>query len=494
MMKNRYRCHALMLLHFIGVMLIGCNIHEKDRNARMTEPKKPDAVIHLDLPAEDDGRGGMIASDLDNDGRLDIIVTKPGHIAAYGSSGRKLWVKQINIRVTMQSETNGLPGWHGPGIQAGDVNGDGKTEVVFLTGTGHLVVLRGSDGRTLFQIKIASPPGSDGWEHVAIADFRGKGDRDLLLQTTNRKGYRMGRFIAAVALDETIKGQRAVILWGRDDFIATAHSGARLADLDRDGRDEVLGGTLVSPRGEILCRIDVKGHIDAICAADVRPDLPGLEVVALEEGGGFDLVPNSNRVFKFVNRVIHRLIPSGNHVYLYHVQGLIWKSHFHHHEPQNAAVGDFDPASAGLEIWCRSRYNTDQEPFLFDARGKVLSTYEMKQVAPAGWTNQGVEVIYSINWEGSNTRFAAAKERHESGDVAIFNPKSGAFLVRFKARADRLYVADFTGDWREEILLLQGDEVHVYASPNPPEFPNRPSPWKDRNYRRSKMTHNYYTP
>ncbi len=66
-------------------------------------------------------------------------------------------------------------------------------------------------------------------------------------------------------------------LWRRDDFLANAHNGARVADLDGDGQDEVLGGTIVAPDGKVLSRIPLKGHIDSLFVADVRPDIPGLE-------------------------------------------------------------------------------------------------------------------------------------------------------------------------------------------------------------------------
>lgn len=96
----------------------------------------------------------------------------------------------------------------------------------------------------------------------------------------------MGRFLAAYAIDELLrKGEAASPLRARDDFLATAHNGARIADLDGDGRHEVLGGDIVGPDGKRLFGFSIKKHLDSVFVANVRPDLPGLEVVALEEGG-----------------------------------------------------------------------------------------------------------------------------------------------------------------------------------------------------------------
>lgn len=301
-----------------------------------------------------------------------------------------------------------------------------------------------------------------------IADFRGTGgDRDLLLQATNAEGYRTGRYLAAYTVDALLAGREP--LWTTDRFVSCAHNAARLADLDGDGRDEVLGATILAPQGHVRARAaEFRGHIDSVFVADVRPDRPGLEVVLLEEGS--------------------------NHVQVVGVGGPVWRQHFRKQEPQNAAVGRFKEGSPAVFIWCRSRYNQHQKPFVFDAAGRVVFDYAMDDVAPEGWTASGVEVIHTIHWTGRPRQLACAKERHTSGDVCLFEPLTGRFVLRLKEQADRLYVADVTGDWREEILVLAGNELHLYENTAPNPSPDRPRLWADRNYRRLKQCHNYYSP
>ncbi|MHC4495570.1 MAG: FG-GAP repeat domain-containing protein, partial [Planctomycetota bacterium] len=94
-----------------------------------TDRDKP-FVIKLNIPAPEDSAGGIIVADADDDGKMDYLVTVPGHLAVYGSDGRKLWIKKIDIMVGGSSERYGLPGHNGPGVAAGDVDGDGKCEVV----------------------------------------------------------------------------------------------------------------------------------------------------------------------------------------------------------------------------------------------------------------------------------------------------------------------------------------------------------------------------
>jgi hypothetical protein len=219
----------------------------------------------------------------------------------------------------------------------GDVVGDAAVEVVYLTQDGVLHVVEGATGNELASARLPAPEGAARWELAMIADFEGDGrDRDLLLQATNQKGYRTGRFLAAYRMEQLLKNGPP--RWTADDFVSCAHNGARLADIDLDGKDEVLGATVLGSDGRVLVRAaDFRGHMDSVFVRDVRPEVPGMEIILLEEG--------SNQI----------QILSG--------AGLVWRSHHRGQEPQNAAVGRFQKGSEERFIWCRSRYNEHQKPF-----------------------------------------------------------------------------------------------------------------------------------
>lgn len=424
--------------------------------------------IKLAIPAPEDSAGGLIVADVNNDSKMDYLATVPGHLAAYDNGGKKLWILKDDIVVGGQSESQGLPGHCGPGVAAGDVDGDGKCEVVVLTKDSVLHVLDGATGKQQARARPPHPEDAARWEVAMIADFRGTGgDRDILLQTTNKTGYRMGKFLAAYAIDKLVSGGGP--LWETDKFVCCAHNSARLADLNGDGRDEVLGATILSAEGKIVARaVPGRWHMDSVFVADVCPDKPGLEVIMLEEGS--------------------------NQVQVVGMAGPIWRSHFKKQEPQNAAIGYFKEGSDEVFIWCRSRYSEHQKPFVFDSGGHKVFDYKMDDVAPSGWTASGVELIYTIDWTGEKQQLACAKERHESGDVCIFEPLTGKFLEHFKEKADRLYVADVTGDWREEIIVLNGNELHIYHNTQSNPRPSEKRLWTNRNYRRLKQCYNYYSP
>ena len=427
-------------------------------------------VIKLEIPPLDveDSAGGIIAADVNNDNKPDYLVTVRGHLAVYGNSGEKLWLKKTDIAVGGQSESQGLPGHHGPGTAAADVDNDGKTEVLYLTKDSVLHIVDGASGKEESTAKPPVPDGAARWELAMIADFRGTGkDNDILLQATNKSGYRTGRYLAAYEIDTLLDGGEP--LWTTDGFISCAHNGARLADLDGDGRDEVLGVTIFSPEGRLITRaIEGRYHADSIFVADVKPELSGLEMVMLEEGA--------------------------NQVQVIALSGPLWRNHFKKQEPQNAAVGRFKAGSDEIFIWCRSRYGEHQKPFVFDSEGNKVFDYEMDDVAPEGWTASGVEVIHTIDWTGRKQQLACAKERHTSGDVCLFEPLTGKFVLRLPEKADRLYVADTTGDWREEIIVLNGSELHIYTNKDPNPRPGHRRLWENRNYRHLKQCHNYYSP
>lgn len=457
---------------------------------------KPLVEVQLPELPKDDRSGGLIAYDLDGDGAMDFLITRPGMIIAVKSDDNILWTHSVDIQLTYRSEENGLPGHHAPGVQAGDITGDGFVEVLYLTRSGELHVVNGANGAEIRRIAIESPKGTEKWEHLVIGNFRGYGDRDLLLQATNIEGYRLGRFIAAYAICDLMERPDPVPLWTRDDFHAAAHNGARIADLNGDGRDEIIGGSIVSPEGEEFFRLSLRGdsHIDAVQIGDVQPKRPGLEVVALQEGGRFLLFPFDNKIAHRINWNFNKIWGAGEKTFLMNPYGLIWARHHHQIEPQNAAIGKFKRDSDEVQIWLRSRFDIDQKPYVFDSAGRLVSSYALRDVAPEDWTRKGLEVIVPIHWTGTGQQHLAAKARHESGDVAIIDALTGKFLVRIPESADRLYVADVLDDWREELVVLSGNQLRIYGNTEDNPNPDRASLWLQQHYQRSKQTWNYYSP
>ncbi len=468
MNKSRSRLFSPRVSSATQQLLISCFLLGSLQSSEVSKTR-----FTLSIPAPTDSAGGLLVADVDSDGHQDLLISVPGHFAAYSSKGKEIATFKTNLVVGGQSESQGLPGHNGPGLACGDVDLDGKNEIVYLTLDGWLHVLDGKSKKWKASVKPPVPQGASRWELAMLADFQGTGkDQDILLQATNKKGYRTGRYLAAYKIKDLLNGAPA--LWTTDRFVSCAHNGARLVDLDGDHKDEILGSTIFNWAGKkVVEAVPYRGHMDSVFAADVLPGKKGLEVILLEEGS--------------------------NHVQILSLDGLVWRkanqgAQGRGREPQNAAIGRFLPGSTEVFVWCRSRNQKHQTPFVFNSKGQITHRYELDKIKPKGWTDSGVEVIHTIDWTGKENQLACAKERHTEGDVGIFEPLTGKFVEHFKEKADRLYVADIQGDWREEVIVLSGKTVTIYQNKAPNPRPHQPRLWENRNYRRLKQCHNYYSP
>jgi hypothetical protein len=434
----------------------------------------------IDLPQAFGKAGALITADVDGDQQRDFVITQPDYMAAYSLNRGQLWEYKADIWLSSNSETKGLPGLHAPGIQVGDIDNDETLELLYLTADNELHVLAADTGNLKYQVDLPPVDASNGhWEHAILANFQGGNDADILLQAsrpTDRDDYLRDSLQAAFQIDELLsQGSSAVPLWSNESFVSLSHGAPKVVDINGDGQDEVVGGTILGADGDELYRTDIENtafpHIDSIAIDDIDPNRPGLEAVIPEERGR--------------QRVI-----------LFDDEGMIWTSDHRQRADDNdgdkVAIGNFDPTKPGLEIWFRG---SDSEHFtVLDARGEVIASYRFLERRPDAWTEKGLEVINRIRWTGDEKEYIVAKERHEAGDVGIFDAMTGQLVAQFPNQTERLYVADVLGDWREEIVVVSNDELTVYHNQAPNPNPGRSSLWADALYRRNKMTWNYYSP
>lgn len=415
-------------------------------------------------------RGGIFVHDLNDDGKLDCIVSSNSHVGAYDYTGKKLWVSNIGIKTSGK-----YPGSHHPGVIAGDVDGDGKQEVAYLTENGHLRVL---DGTTGIEKKIYSCPGA---QVIAIANLRGFNDTDAILQYNQTT-------LRAIRLDANGHScnDSSIHLWSTHAYIGAEHSPLRVADLDEDGRDEVAGVVFIDDDGTVMADINLgdKYHVDSIVIDDISPESGTkiLEVVLAEQGGNNEVVVANHKqtIFRKYNR---------NNRCKYDKRIL----EPHELDCDKVAVGNFDPDKSGLEIFCRSACG--RAPWVIDASGNIIADWVVDDTKPAGWHQGGVEEVVSIDWDGSGKHDILVKERHAKGDAAIVDPMTGKFKIVFRGSAARVYAVDLVGDAREEVIILnENGTIDVYTNLASSKGVSKVSPWLKPHYRRQKQNWNYYSP
>ena len=176
-------------------------------------------------------------------------------------------------------------------------------------------------------------------------------------------------------------------------------------------------------------------------------------------------------------------------------------------DPDKLAIGDFDPARAGLEIFARSA--CANHPWVMGADGAIVATWNIADTAPEGWylgggkfpdSEGGIDVVTPIQWDAEGAQRVLLKERHLDRSAALVDPMDGTFLQVFEVAAARTYVADIAGDYREEVVVVEASatgngRVLVFWNDAPNANPSaHERRWNEQYYRRIKQNWNYYSP
>lgn len=457
----------------------------------------------------------FFTEDLNGDSLKDFSYRSLTDLYAYDHDGQYMWSAAIHYP---GEDINN----HGTRHGAADVDGDGQTEIVALDESDRIVIFNGLNGAVEDTLTVTVGPYQIAG-HVAVVNLRGEGDRDVIVQTLDvtEEGegieYYLNRSLIAYRLDTheelwRISQDRDPSNGLYEGYWGTAHGPFMAADVDDDGKDEVVGGNLVDDDGTVVDLAYPRGwlsyavstaymdHLDAINIGDFRPDLPGLEWVVTEED-------HSSGVTLFNQWNTAMLSASG----------ILWRneatffSNESAREPQNAASGNFSAAYPFSEVWLSSRGPipnlSHQHPWVFDSGGTIRAHYSMLERLPAGFNThingnrQGIEPIVTVDWFGLPTDQIAAIARHVDGNFGVFDAMTGtAYWSTTDSlpamKATTIYAVDVAGDSREELIVYDKTEQKVKVYWNGATNPNQPKPskWEDPLYRRLKQNWNYYQP
>lgn len=490
-------------------------------------PSNPFSFPILEPVAGDNTLGVLgdqfFASDLNGDGLPDYSFRSMTKLYAYDHDGSLMW------QVACSNPQGNGGARHG----AADVDGDGGIEIVAVTAENTLIIYDAESGTVETIIPIDPLGYNQHVGHVLIANLRGEGDRDAIVQTLDKTlqtegvTYYINRALIAINLengeeiwrvdqDDNVYNGLYQGYWGQ------AHGPAFCADVDEDGLDEVVGGNLIEEDGSVVglgyptgwLHVDINAryvdHFDAISVGDYRTDLPGLEWIVLEE--------NDTQKSFFHTTLMDRT----GLLWSVEAEELLTDPTFYRDpkdwdkalEPQNVVVGNFDPERPHREVWNRSRFvgtgAFSQHPWIYDGEGRLIAHYRTDQTLPAGFNThvpdgnaEGIEMIWAIDWAGGEKEYIAAKARHVVGEAGIFDALTGQAI--FRTGADRpsvssafIYVADVCGDGREEMMLCdltdEGPVMRIYTNDAVNQASANLSKWEDPLYRRLKQNWNYYSP
>lgn len=488
------------------IMTVGNGDGQDRLSAEFSPLSQNYLAIKLDKPADGVSKDGKpytytandsTVADLDGDGSYEIIQlwnpsnaqdnSKSGftgnvYVDAYKMDGTKLWRIDLghNIRA----------GAHYTQLLAYDFDGDGKAEVSFKTadgtvdGAGTVIGDPAADHRNSAGYILSGPEfltvfnGATGtiMDTVAYEPPRGN-----VSAWGDGYGNRVDRFLAGVAY---LDGERPSLMFSRGYYTRTVlatydlvdgklvkrwvfdsdvegaeykgqgNHNLSVADVDQDGRDEfVFGSMTIDDDGKALYNTKL-GHGDAIHTSDLDPSRPGLETFAVHES----MSQSGNRGATFRDAATGEV--------LWSIPAI--------RDTGRGAAGDIDPRYAGAEGWAvggDASWNSPRGQ-LMSAGGELIAEKIPAANFMAWWdgdllreivdhdfdsvAGMGVPTISKWNWETETsdrllTVTGARTNNHTKGNPAL--------------------QADLLGDWREELAFPSTDstELRIYTSTAPTE-------------------------
>ena len=413
----------------------------------------PYAAIKLDGTDTKFQKVGIV--DLNGDGQYDYVIKQPSgnvdpwvkywyaspetyKLEAYLADGTFLWRHDLGWAIE-----RGI--WYSPWI-AHDLTGDGKAEVAAKIGEGDprdqdgkvtggpewMVVWDGMTGEEITRVPWPAREGFSSYNlasrnQIAVAYLDGKTPCLLALRGTYSR----------MKVDAyQLKGGSLDLLWRYDNDEYGGNyrgQGAHFtiaADVDGDGRDEVvLGSAVLDDTGAPLWTTG-KGHPDYAYLGDIDPNRPGWEIFYGVETrcrrGGMCLADAAT------GKLLWQLGQATKHV---HGKGI---------------CADIDPLVPGLECYGA------------DADGHTLTENRWLYAADGTLLGEGKSMPYSF---GVKTAFWDADLQKEIVRGRIYDHGGG--VLGDKTEGGVVLVADILGDWREEIITSVPGELRIYSTTIP---------------------------
>ena len=417
-------------------------------------------------------------ADLDGDGELEIVlkwdpsdrqdnahhgVTSPLIFDAYKLDGTRMW--RINLGYNIRT------GSHYTQFMVYDYDQDGKAELVCKTADG----TTDNEGNAVGDANKLWRDSStgrilEGPEYLTVFDA----EKGTIIDTTEYEpgrgnvvdwgddyGNRVDRFLACTAyLDGTtpsvvmcrgyytrasltaynLVDGKLVKLWNFDsdknygEYMGQGNHSVTAADVDMDGKDEIIyGAAVIDDDGTGLYSTGL-GHGDAQHTSDLIPNRPGLETFSVHEETGVDF---------------------GMEMRDARTGEIIWGS-YENTDVARGVSDDIDPAYPGAESW---------------AAGKMVSA-----AGDLIYKSPSISQNFLIYWDGD-----LGREVQDSNHIDKWVGEKNKTQLLFSAKgyesnngskASPGITCDLIGDWREETILFKNDDsaMAVFSTTEPTDY------------------------
>lgn len=461
-------------------------------------------------------------ADLDGDGEYEIIlhqegrgkdnsqagVTDPPLLEAYKLNGTMLW--RINLGINIRD------GAHYTQFMVYDLDGDGKAELVCKTadgttdGQGKVIgdakanyvdargmILKGPEYLTVFNGQTGAAIDTVDYLPNRVPEAPTNAPTTQQMKDTwgDGNGNRMDRFLACVAYLDGVhpsvvfsrgyytrtflaafdyKNGKLTNRWLFDsnkegrDYAGQGNHNLSVADVDDDGKDEIIfGGMTVDDNGHGLFSTTY-GHGDAIHVGDLDPDNPGLEMFRIQE----------------------RFDDAGAHMVSLKTGKTMWKKPSlvksaagKNQGPGRGLAADIDPRYPGFESWAAGAGVEG----LWDSKGNEIgrkkptifveanqgATFDANEPAGGSPGRESTTCNFRVYWDGDTLDELLDKNTIAKWDWT--KEKSVALLTAQDCvsnngtKSTPTLSADILGDWREEVIwpTVDGKELRIYTTTIP---------------------------
>lgn len=432
--------------------------------------------------------------DLDGDGEYEIILkwdpsnskdnsrsgyTGNVYIDAYKLDGSRLWRLDLgkNIRAGAhytqflvydfdgngQSEVviktaDGTK--DGQGTVIGDANADYRNSGGYvLSGPEYLTVFEGATGKALTTTEYDPPRGNvndwgDGYGNrvdrflAGVAYLDGKTPSIIMA-----RGY----YTRAVLTAYNFKNGELTKLWnfdtntpGNEEYRGQGNHSMSIADVDFDGKDEIIYGAAAIDHDGTGLHTTGWGHGDAQHVSDLDPTRPGLEIFGVHESAGS---------------------PYGLSFRDGETGEIIWGVKTGKDTGRGVSA-DVDPRYPGAEAWAVGGAWNDRTGGMYTAKGEKISTNIPTSNFAIWWDGDLLRELLDHDFDETE-----GSPRYGLGAAKIdkWNPETNSLdnlLTDNEVTSNNwtkgtpALQADLLGDWREEAIWRLNDSsaLRVYTT------------------------------
>jgi rhamnogalacturonan endolyase len=431
--------------------------------------------------------------DLDGDGEYEIIlhqtgrakdnsqagITDPPIFQAYKLDGTLLWT--INLGRNIRE------GAHYTQFMVYDLDGDGRSEIAMKTADGSMdakgkvigdsskdyrnekgYILSGPEYLTVFDGLTGAALSTTNYIPARYPSSLTPTTEQLKAMWGDGYGNRMDRFLACIAYLDGVhpslvmcrgyytrtviaawdwKNGQLTSRWvfdtneGHPKYAGQGNHNLSVADVDGDGKDEIIYGAMaLDDNGQELHSTGF-GHGDALHVTDLDPAHPGLEVFDIQE----------------------RFDDAGAHFRDARTGEVLWKKASikagdDGEGPGRALALDIDPRYPGYECWVAGAGITG----LFDCKGNKIADRTPACNMGIYWDGDVLSEILNgtsiEKWDYQNSKTDRLLEAAQYNCVRNNGTKANPVLS-----------VDLWGDWREEVIYRTADnqELRIFSTAIP---------------------------